>query len=363
MTAILVIDHRPRDLDEVSDILAGHGYEVTTATTAEAGLELCDQQKFALILLEMEVPKQGGPQMLETLHHRGNKAPVIYTTSKLDAAAVREGMAFGLANFIIKPIDRDELGKKLEKLLGEAPALESHVLLVDDSSKAEAALRKTLPENIPAKAATSPEQAKLLCDQHRFAFIIIDTVIPDVDSVALRNELQEMQPHARALALYPHNVRFPGALALEAGWDDGCLTKPFIAAQIETMLATPPSQSGRGDSCLTLYHQDILLQPRAPKTAGVNDPDEALSDYFADLLTLMTDAINDIAADCHEEAVIDLRYLPNCDELPRFLEETLKNCEQMCLQPRVITDANTGAAVADMMSRAGVVTIDSLAKI
>ena len=64
---ILVIDDDQLILNLAVRVLGGLDYQVSTATTAEIGLELLEQNSFNLIILDLVMPAMGGMHFLDRL--------------------------------------------------------------------------------------------------------------------------------------------------------------------------------------------------------------------------------------------------------------------------------------------------------
>jgi DNA-binding NarL/FixJ family response regulator len=250
-------------------------------------------------------------------------------TDKLDSNLVAECMQHGLSDFIIKPLKSEELIKKVEKVAGPVEGNEADagydILLVDDGPRVPDALRGELPDVFSVFSATNRDEAIALCADHEFKLIIVDTVIPDEDSEDLSKALREKVPNARVAALYPRKVKYPGIRASEKGYD-GFLVKPFVETQITTLL-NPDGQSQADQS--VLVRSDTLLQVRQPE-----ESDPAV--VFAEASKGILSAIEELAADCCDEVILDLRQMPSSDGLPGFLEETMQHCMNVCIEPKVV---------------------------
>jgi len=329
MTRILVADHDETIRKEIKHHLTLAGYRVLEATAGQEAMEMLQTHQVALLLTESTLPDMEGLEMLRRIHVRGDEVGTIMITEKLDSSLVAECMQHGLSDFIIKPINSEELIKKVEKVAGPVEGNEADagydILLVDDGARVPDALRSELPDVFSVCSATNRDEALALCEQHEFKLIIVDAIIPDEDSDDLSKALREKSPDARVAALYPRKMKYPGIRASEKGYD-GFLVKPFVTTQVTTVL-NPDGESPQDDS--VLVRSDTLLQVRQPEGS---DP----ATVFAEASKGILSAIEELAADCCDEVILDLRQMPGNDGMAGFLEETMQHCMNVCIEPKVV---------------------------
>ena len=82
---ILVIDDDAAVLATIADILRDEGYCVRTAANGKEGLAAAEQQRPALILLDMRMPGMDGWGVARALRHRGLDGPPVVMTAAQDA--------------------------------------------------------------------------------------------------------------------------------------------------------------------------------------------------------------------------------------------------------------------------------------
>ena len=335
MTRILVADHDEDIRKEIKHHLTLSGYRVLEASAGQEALEMLQKHQVALLLLESSLPDMEGLEMLRKMHVRGDEVGSIMITDTLDSKLVAECMQHGLSDFIIKPLKSDELIKKVEKVAGPVEGNEADagydILLVDDGARVPDAFRGELPDVFSVFAATNREEAMALCGEHEFKLIIVDAVIPDENSDDLAIALREKVPDARVAALYPRKVKYPGIRASEKGYD-GFLVKPFVNSQITAVLN--PDGVNSADQPV-LVRSDTLLQVRQPSEA---DPAEVFTEASKGILS----AIEELAADCCDEVILDLRQMPQTDGFSGFIEETMQHCMNVCIDPKVIGPSEMG---------------------
>ncbi|HSU76354.1 MAG TPA: response regulator [Burkholderiales bacterium] len=84
---------------------------------AAAEAALAAEPAFALVLLDLGLPKKDGLSLLEGLRRRGKRIPVLIITAR-DAVADRvRGLDLGADDYLVKPFELDELSARIRALL------------------------------------------------------------------------------------------------------------------------------------------------------------------------------------------------------------------------------------------------------
>lgn len=113
-TPILVIDDDLATLHLMKFHLEDQGYEVATAATGEQGLQLIQQQSFALALTDLQLPDFDGIELIKRIKADSPATECIMITGYGDSRATAAKQA-GAFYFAEKPVDFDELLYLIEK--------------------------------------------------------------------------------------------------------------------------------------------------------------------------------------------------------------------------------------------------------
>ena len=113
---ILVVDDSKTELHHLSDILGKRGYMVRTAENGEEALRRLEEDKPHLILMDVVMPGQNGFQLTRAITRdpRFADVPVIMCTSKNQETDKVWGMRQGARDYIVKPVNADELIAKIK---------------------------------------------------------------------------------------------------------------------------------------------------------------------------------------------------------------------------------------------------------
>ena len=118
-TLILVVEDDADVATVLKDRLQTMGHEVITVSDGQAALDTLEQTTPGLVLLDLELPKVSGINVLKRVRKDWPNIPVIIMTAHGTIARAVEAMKGGAADFITKPLDMDHLriviGKALER--------------------------------------------------------------------------------------------------------------------------------------------------------------------------------------------------------------------------------------------------------
>ncbi|TPM09874.1 response regulator transcription factor [Mesorhizobium sp. B2-3-11] len=135
---ILVVDDEPpiRKLLRVG--LASQGYGVSEAPNAKVAIELMEQEKPDLVLLDLGLPGIGGHDLLRKWRDEGVDIPVVILSSRTDEAGIVSALELGADDYVTKPFGMNELVARIRVALrhkfqqqGEKPLFQSGDLSVD----------------------------------------------------------------------------------------------------------------------------------------------------------------------------------------------------------------------------------------
>ena len=114
---VLVVDDDKEILVLLERVLRADGYEVVTTTDGAEALLACEREPFALILLDLMMPKMDGEMFLGRLRAKlGAKTPpvVVLSASSKRADVAR---AYGAAATLEKPFELEDVRELVETLL------------------------------------------------------------------------------------------------------------------------------------------------------------------------------------------------------------------------------------------------------
>ena len=115
---ILVIDDSPTERHILVELLTKSGYQVITAENGEQGIEKAKAEMPDLVLMDVVMPGLNGYQATRTLtrDEKTKNIPVIVCTSKNQETDKIWGLRQGALDYMVKPINGEELLAKIAAL-------------------------------------------------------------------------------------------------------------------------------------------------------------------------------------------------------------------------------------------------------
>ena len=110
---LLVIDDESSLREFLTIFLGRHGFEVRTASSGEAGLDVFDAWRPDIVLTDLNMPGIDGMEVLRQVKARaaeaGRDVPVVLITAFGSISRAVEAMRDGAFDYVAKPFINDEL--------------------------------------------------------------------------------------------------------------------------------------------------------------------------------------------------------------------------------------------------------------
>ncbi len=112
---ILLVDDSKTELHHLSEMLGKRGFKVRTAENGDEAMKRLGEDTPDLILMDVVMPGQNGFQLTRSITRdpRFANVPVIMCTSKNQETDKVWGMRQGARDYIVKPVDAEELVAKI----------------------------------------------------------------------------------------------------------------------------------------------------------------------------------------------------------------------------------------------------------
>lgn len=114
---ILLVEDEVINQKIVSKILKTEGYEVEVAPDGIIALMQIAKEKFDLILSDIAMPNFDGYQLLEYMKQNNIEIPVVFISGYTSEEDEIKGLKLGAVEYIKKPIDKELLLLRLQKIL------------------------------------------------------------------------------------------------------------------------------------------------------------------------------------------------------------------------------------------------------
>ena len=132
MFRILVVEDDVNTRKLMQAVLSQNGYEPVPAADGVEALDILDKKHIDLILLDIMMPRMDGYEFTEII--RGNQMlrdiPILMVTARETPADKRKGFLIGTDDYMVKPVDEDEMILRIAALLRRSRIVNEHRLLV-----------------------------------------------------------------------------------------------------------------------------------------------------------------------------------------------------------------------------------------
>jgi DNA-binding response OmpR family regulator len=144
---VLVIDDSKEIRDFLTEyILEPRGYRVLSAANGLMGLEMVIAERPDLMITDQQMPQMTGLQVLKHLRERQIDIPAILMTGQGSEETAVAAFRLGIRDYIIKPIDADELAESVENALRESRLQKERDQLVDQLMGSNSQLQRRAQE-------------------------------------------------------------------------------------------------------------------------------------------------------------------------------------------------------------------------
>jgi len=114
---ILVVEDEEAIRTGLLDVLVYHGYEVDYAADGEVGLEKALGGTFALVLLDVMLPRMNGFEICDRIRTKDPDQPIIMLTAKTTDEDIIQGLSLGADDYVSKPFSVAQLMLRIQAVL------------------------------------------------------------------------------------------------------------------------------------------------------------------------------------------------------------------------------------------------------
>ncbi|MBR2970217.1 MAG: response regulator transcription factor [Clostridia bacterium] len=117
MFKILVAEDDKNTARLMRAVLRHAGYDVLLAENGQEALELTDKNHVDLIVADVMMPVMDGYELVRCLREGGSQIPILIVTAKHLPEDKRKGFLVGTDDYMVKPVDEEEMLLRIKALL------------------------------------------------------------------------------------------------------------------------------------------------------------------------------------------------------------------------------------------------------
>ena len=252
-TTLLIVDDEPAVVEVLGGYLQTRGYEVRGVGRAAEVLDLYQQWKPVLVLLDVLLPDGSGLDVLRTLKTANPDAKIVVITAVQDYSLRQEAMAAGASGFAFKPVQVTALDRILRTAAGLAPfgphGKRPCVMILDDEAEIRVGLKYYLiGQGMDVIIASTAEEGLSLLRAMRPSpqVLVLDLDLPHLSGVEFLKLVRQMWPELAVIILTGLGGSTPRTTTARLG-AQRFLHKPvtlkILERTIRELLPTPAASS------------------------------------------------------------------------------------------------------------------------
>ncbi len=126
--SILIVDDEPNIVLSLEYLMTRAGYRATAAYDGQAALDLLDECRPDLLILDVMMPRKNGFEVCTEIraHPVFSRLPILMLTAKGREQEMKKGLALGADAYVTKPFSTRELLVRVHELLERETIGEAH---------------------------------------------------------------------------------------------------------------------------------------------------------------------------------------------------------------------------------------------
>lgn len=284
---ILVVDDGKENREFVVEyVLKPSGFQTMTAKDGKEGLEMALQYHPDLILLDLQMPRMNGIQVLRSLAEHNMDIPVILMTFHGSEEIAVEVYRLGVRDYVKKPYSVDEMLDAIDRSLTETRLRREKEALTERVIQANRELQRRLQElNVLYSVGKSVT-----------ALMSLDQLLPRIVDAALQvaqaeeGSLYLLGPDNTLICRAQRRVNMPRTQPLVEEVNDPIALHVLKTGQ--ALVLTPDQLASNGDSPNSVCYAPLVLGNRVIGVLGVNNVSQdahIFTKHDSALLSALTD--------------------------------------------------------------------------
>lgn len=146
MIKILVVEDDIKLNKLVRTVLLQNGYDADMALHGQSALEMFKEKHYDIIISDIMMPTMDGYALAENIRKINANIPIMFMTAVDDFDAKKKGFLLGIDDYMVKPIDTNELLLRIGALLRRSQIVSERKIVVGDTTLVYDSLTAITPE-------------------------------------------------------------------------------------------------------------------------------------------------------------------------------------------------------------------------
>jgi DNA-binding response OmpR family regulator len=193
---VLVVEDDETIAGAIADRLRSEGFDVTIANDGLLALDLVDQLKPGLVVLDVMLPGLGGVEVCRRIH---TKVPVVMLTARDDETDMLVGLAVGADDYITKPFSMRELVARIRVVLRRVERATAQTVLTLGALRIDEVQRRVYRDNDEVTLTPTEFDILLCLFSQQGAVRTRDQLLQDVWGYRDGSGARTVDSHVRAV--------------------------------------------------------------------------------------------------------------------------------------------------------------------
>lgn len=134
MFNILIVEDDVRLNKLIQTVLTKSGFKVCGVYNPDEAFDKMDEEVFDLIISDIMMPHMDGFEFSEIVREANKDIPILIVTAKDSFKDKERGFSIGIDDYMVKPIDIEEMVLRVKALLRRSKNTNDHILIVGETS-------------------------------------------------------------------------------------------------------------------------------------------------------------------------------------------------------------------------------------
>lgn len=130
MFKILIVEDDTELSRLFQKVLIKNGYQVRAAVDGAQALEVLEKEYIDLMISDIMMPVMDGYELISELRAAGYQLPVLMITAKSSFDDMRQGFLSGSDDYMVKPVNVNEMVLRVSALLRRAQMMNEHKIVI-----------------------------------------------------------------------------------------------------------------------------------------------------------------------------------------------------------------------------------------
>jgi DNA-binding response OmpR family regulator len=202
---VLICEDTPDLASLLSVVLSHGGFSTDIAYNTEQARQLLAYNYYDAMTLDLLMPGQDGISFIRELrsHQDTRHLPIVVVSALAQQGRQQlEGGAFGVADWLEKPIDHERLIASLKQAMRQQTGVKSRVLHVEDDADVLQVIALVLRDIATVSQACTLEDARQRLQKETFDLLLLDMSLPDGSGLELLSFLQEVNKRSLPIVIF-----------------------------------------------------------------------------------------------------------------------------------------------------------------